>query len=76
MPLITADERLARVVAQANLARVEVQRLDELQVRGPSAPMVLHAQVCGRVGRRPIKLKKLQSKDWGFLRLTMVRLGV
>jgi hypothetical protein len=33
----------------------------------PSAPMVLHAQVCGRVGRRPIKLKKPQSKDWGFL---------
>jgi predicted nucleic acid-binding protein len=30
MPLVTADERLARVVAQANLARVEVQRLDEL----------------------------------------------
>jgi hypothetical protein len=30
MPLVTADERLARVVAQAKLARVEVQRLDEL----------------------------------------------
>src|SRR4051812_49393140 len=24
----------------------------------PSAPMVLHAQVCGRVGRRPIKYNK------------------
>jgi predicted nucleic acid-binding protein len=30
MPLVTADERLARVVANANLARVKVQRLDEL----------------------------------------------
>ena len=35
----------------------------------PSAPMVLHARVCGRVGRRPIKLRKPQSKDWGFLYL-------
>src|SRR6476660_1705874 len=32
----------------------------------PSAPMVLHARVCGRVGSRPIKLKKPRSKDRGF----------
>jgi predicted nucleic acid-binding protein len=30
MPLVTADERLARVVAKVKLARVEVQRLDDL----------------------------------------------
>src|SRR5882757_10924539 len=36
-----------------------------------SAPMVLHAQVCGRVGRRPVKLRKPHSKDWGFFHLIL-----
>jgi hypothetical protein len=31
----------------------------------PSAPMVLHAQVCGRVGRCPIK-KRSPGADRGF----------
>jgi hypothetical protein len=29
----------------------------------PSAPMVLHAQVCGRVGRCPIKLARERVKE-------------
>src|SRR5436853_3500237 len=31
----------------------------------PSAPMVLHAQVCGRVGRRPIKYNKRPGRKIG-----------
>jgi hypothetical protein len=31
----------------------------------PSAPMVLHAEVCGRVGRRPIKLARGPRRDPG-----------
>jgi hypothetical protein len=32
----------------------------------PSAPMVLHAQVCGRVGRRPIKSRKAPVERLGL----------
>ena len=37
----------------------------------PSAPMVLHAQVCGRVGRRPIKSRKTPVERLGFFVLCL-----